>query len=188
MSIDNIFGDPSIHIESFVSSRASVIGFVTVEKNVIIAPDASIRADEGSPFLICKGTNIQDGVIIHALGNKYVTVSGIEYAVYIGSHCSIAHGAIIHGPVKIGKKTFVGFRSTVHHSEVGRNCFIGFHALVKNVSIGDNKYVPDGLIVNSQKIADSLKDVSAEHKEFNKEVVDYNKTLALLYQTRRTHR
>ena len=36
-------------------------------ENVIVAPNTSIRADEGAPFYIGENTNIQDGVVIHGL-------------------------------------------------------------------------------------------------------------------------
>ncbi len=130
--IDDIFGTPVIHPEAFISSKATIVGDVTIEKNVIVAPSASIRADEGAPFFIGKGTNIQDHVNLHGLLNRYVQVDNKQYSIYIGTHCSIAHGALIHGPTKIGKKTFIGFKVTVHNSIVGRNCFIKTGADVEN--------------------------------------------------------
>lgn len=44
------FGSPDIHNLSYVDPLAVVIGRVTVEEQVIIAPHASIRADEGTPL------------------------------------------------------------------------------------------------------------------------------------------
>ncbi len=183
---DLIFGNPEVHENSFVSEHAVLIGRIIIEENVIIAPGSSLRADEGSPFLIRKGTNIQDGVHMHGLLDQYVEVKGKKYSIYIGSHCSIAHGALIHGPAEIGKKTFVGFKSIVHNSRVGRNCYIGFGAIVKGVVVGDRRYVEDGMIVNRQELADALPEVPDDKiKYFNREVVDYNKRLVELYQQRR---
>ncbi len=182
---DKIFGNQIIDPASYVSSKATLIGAIIIEKDVIIAPGACLRADEGTPFKICKGTNIQDGVKMHGLLDRFVEVEGKQYSIYIGSHCSIAHAALIHGPSKIGKKTFVGFRTTIHNSVVGRNCYIGFHVVINGVNVADNRYVPDGMIVNCQEIADSLQAITAEAKHFNKEVVDYNKKLITLYQDRR---
>ena len=185
MPIDEVFGDPEIDVESYISRHAVVVGKVVIEKYVLVAPGVRLRADEGSPFRICKGVNIQDDVVFHGLLDQFIEADGHQYSIYIGSHCSIAHQTLIHGPTYIGKKTFIGFKGTVHNSIIGRNCYVGFHALVKGVKIGDNRYVPDGAIVNAQTIADSLPLVTPELKEFNKEVVDYNKKLVQMYKERR---
>lgn len=191
MRDDSIFGTPEFDPEEcFVSSKATVIGKVIIEKDVMVAPGACLRADEGAPFKICKGTNIQDGVFVHGLLEKYVKGDdGEKYSVYIGSHCSIAHGALIHGPTKIGKKTFVGFKATVHNSTVGRNCYIGIGAIVNGVHIADNRFIHDGAVINCQEVADGLPLVPDDKKHFNKDVVDYNKgVLCRRYQLRRqTH-
>lgn len=206
---DTIFGNPVIDPEAFISSKATVVGDMTIERHVIVAPGASLRADEGAPFYISKGTNIQDGVILHGLLNKYVQVSGVDYSVWIGSHCSIAHRALIHGPTLIRKKSFIGFAAVVHHSEIGHNCFIdiratikkamigsychiGAGAIVTNVSVADGKYVCDGCVVNDQRQAENLPNISEkmqeEDREFNKEVVELNKNLVELYTARRKSR
>jgi carbonic anhydrase len=197
------FGSSKYNKKSFVSDRVAVIGKVTLEENVIVAPGCSLRADEGTPFRVCKGTNLQDGVILHGLLEKYVEVDGNRYSIYIGSHCSIAHDATIHGPAKISKKTFVGFDSIIHNSEIGRNCFVDFRATIKgsaigdrchigigaiinNVKIGDNRYVKDGSVIIHQDDADILPLVPEKIRhaddEFNKEVVDYNKILCKKYK------
>jgi len=41
------------------------IGDVRIGANVLLGPGTSIRADEGHPFHIGEGTNVQDGVVIH---------------------------------------------------------------------------------------------------------------------------
>ncbi|WP_444543086.1 hypothetical protein, partial [Methylogaea oryzae] len=78
---------------AFVHHQASVIGRVVLGDSVHIAAGASVRADEGSPFYIGANTNIQDGVVIHALQDRYVMVGGGSWAVYIGKNVSIAHDA-----------------------------------------------------------------------------------------------
>jgi sulfate permease, SulP family len=183
---DKIFGNPDFNPdECFISSRSAVIGKVIIENNVIIAPGASIRADEGSPFRIGQCTNIQDEVIVHGLLDRYITEKGKRYSVFIGKFCSIAHGAIIHGPTKIGDKTFIGFRSIIHNSTVGRNCFIAHGAIIDSVKIKDGRYVRDGMVVDSQEIADKLPKVPHNKAEFNEEVVEYNKKLCKWYKERR---
>lgn len=203
--MDEFFGDPQISDKAFVCQGASVIGEVYIEKDVLIAPGASIRADECGPFKIGIGTNVQDGVILHGLLNKYLELEGKSYSIWIGSHCSIAHRALIHGPTMLDKKTFVGFDAIIHASVIGRNCFIDFKAVVKNARVGknchigigatvtdvivaDGKYVADGQIVNMQHLADILPLTPPEKRDrdndFNKEVVDLNKELIRLYRAR----
>lgn len=203
---DTIFGNSEIHPDSFISSRSAVIGRVIVEREVIIAPGCKIRADEGSPFKISHGSNIQDGVSMHGLLNKFVEVNGEKFSIHVGTHCSITHDARLHGPTFIGKKSFIGFDSTIHASKIGRNCYVGFQALVNDCIIGSNchighgakvigvdikneRFIADGLIVNNQQLADALPAITREQyehdAEFNKEVVDYNKSLVARYKERR---
>ena len=117
---DEIFGKAEIHLRSFVCNPESIIGEVIIEQEVFVAPGAVIRADECGPFRICKGTNIQDLAILHGLFEKYVEVDGVKYSIHIGSHCSITHGAKIHGPCQIGKKTFIGFDAKVQEMSRSR--------------------------------------------------------------------
>lgn len=183
---DEIFGNPHIDKEDFISSKATIIGDVILEENVIVCPNVSLRADEGTPFRIRYGTNIQDGVIFHGLKDRFVTdEEGNKYSIYIGSHSTIAHGAIIHGPTMIGKHSFVGFGAIIHNAVIGRNCHIGFGAIVRGVTIADFRYVEDGKVVNKQEIADALPAATEHHQEFNAEVVDFNKTLVQKYKKRR---
>jgi len=182
---DGVFGNPEINPASFVCDNTSIIGRVIIEKDVIVAPTASIRADEGAPFRICKGCNIQDGVQMHGLFNKFIEVGEEKYSIYIGSHSSIAHGALIHGPTLICKKTFVGFKAIIHNSKIGRNCYIGIGAIVNGVTIAERRFVADGMVVNNQEMADALPMVSPHNTEFNKEVVDYNKGLVILHKKRK---
>ncbi len=184
-SDSNVFGCPVIHADSFVSEAAEVFGMVEIDNDVVVLPHASIRADEGSPFKICKGTNIQDGVVIHGLLNKFVEVGDKQYSVYIDSHCSIAHGALIHGPTKIGKKTFVGFGAVIHNSVIGRNCVIHHGAIVEGVTLPANTYVPHGCILTKQADVAKLPVMPENIKEFNKEVVDYNKLLCHHYKSQK---
>jgi carbon dioxide concentrating mechanism protein CcmM len=202
---DVFFGDKHIDEKAFVRKEAFVIGDVIIGRDVLIAPGTSIRADECGPFYIDKGTNVQDGVIMHGLLNQYVTVGENHFSIWIGSHCSIAHRALVHGPTIIDKKTFIGFDAVIHSANIGRNCFIDLKAVIKNATIGRNchigtgaivsdvvvdhgRYVADGQIVNRQSLANalpmSLKTVRECDEKFNKEVVDLNITLVRLYCAR----
>ena len=166
---------------AFVHRAATVIGRVVLGDRVHIAAGATVRADEGSPFFIGANSNIQDGVVIHALKNRWVKVKGEEWAVFIGRECSVAHDALVHGPCYIGDKTFVGFKAVVHDSVVGSGCYIGIGAVVVGVEVPDGRYVPHGTIVDTNEAAKALPAVSHMHTEFNEDVVDVNRGLADAY-------
>ncbi|WPF77325.1 LbetaH domain-containing protein [Bacillus velezensis] len=72
---------PKIDKTSFISPFSSVIGDVRIKDNVYVAPNAAIRADEGTPFYIGSNTNLQDGVILHGLLKQFVTVKDKAYSI-----------------------------------------------------------------------------------------------------------
>lgn len=172
---------PLVAASAFVHPAATVIGRVVLGEHVHIAADTSVRADEGSPFHIGANTNIQDGVVLHALKDKRVMVAGEGWAIYVGKNVSIAHDALVHGPCYIGDETFVGFKAVVHDSVVGANCFIGIGAVVVGVEVPDGRFVPHGRIVDSADAVDALPLVSEVQKEFNEDVVEVNRGLAVAY-------
>lgn len=167
---------------AYVHQNASVIGRVVLGRNVHIASEASVRADEGTPFYIGDDTNVQDGVVIHALKQKWVEVHQQQWAVYIGTKVSLAHQALVHGPCYIGDSTFVGFKAVVHDSIIGQGCYIGIGALVVGVELSDERYVPHGAIIDTKEKALALTKVSPIHQHFNEDVVEVNKGLAEAYR------
>ncbi|MDB4927772.1 MAG: hypothetical protein JWM10_256 [Myxococcaceae bacterium] len=171
-----------VSASSFVHRQASVIGRVVMGDNVHIAAGSSVRADEGSPFFIGSNTNLQDGVVVHALKNKWVTVAGEDWAVYVGRNVSIAHNALVHGPCYIGDDTFVGFKAVVHDAVVGSHCYIGIGAVVVGVEVPDGRLVPHGTIVDSADAVARLPLVGAVHREFNEDVVEVNRGLVAAYR------
>ncbi len=171
-----------VSASSFVHRQASVIGRVVMGENVHIAAGSSVRADEGSPFFIGSNTNLQDGVVVHALKNKWVSVAGEDWAVYVGRNVSIAHNALVHGPCYIGDDTFVGFKAVVHDAVVGSHCYIGIGAVVVGVEVPDGRFVPHGAIVDSADAVERLPLVGEVHREFNEDVVEVNRGLVAAYR------
>jgi SulP family sulfate permease len=172
----------SVSPSAYVHPNASVIGRVVLGKNVHIAAEASVRADEGTPFFIGDDTNVQDGVVIHALKQKWVQVKGEAWAVYIGKQVSLAHQALVHGPCFIGDGTFVGFKAVVHDSVVGKGCYIGIGATVVGVEVPDGRYVPHGAVIDNGEKAAGLPRVNPAHRHFNEDVVEVNRGLAEAYR------
>lgn len=169
---------PDTHPDSYICSTAVITGNVKVGKQVFIATNASIRADEpGSQVLIGDGCNIQDNVIIHALANTRVL---------IGENTSLSHGCIIHGPADIGNNCFIGFGSIVFQSSIGNDCYISLRALVKGVKISAGKLVQDGAIIVKQVEADALEVTKPENRDFALSVINTNKMLSRSYQQTRS--
>ena len=180
--IQGLGGDiPRIGDGAFVHEAAVVIGRVMLGARASVWPHAVIRGDI-ERVDVGADTNVQDGVVIHAPKDRHVLVRGEAWAVYVGRNVSIAHDALVHGPCYIGDDTFIGFKAVVHDSIVGRNCFIGIGAVVVGVEIPDGKRVPHGMIVADADAVDRLPDAEHSHHEFNEDVVEVNRGLALAYQ------
>jgi carbon dioxide concentrating mechanism protein CcmM len=175
--------EPQIDESAYIHSFSRLIGDVRVGANVFVAPGTSIRADEGTPFYIGDGTNIQDGVVIHGLERGRVTgEDGQEYSVWIGKNTCITHMALIHGPAYIGNECFIGFRSTVFNAKVGDGCIVMMHALIQDVEIPAGKYVPSGAIIVNQQQANRLPDVQDSDRSFAHHVVEINEALLAGYR------
>jgi carbonic anhydrase len=189
---------PEIHDSAFVHPLAAVIGHVRVGKAVMICPFASVRGDEGHPLFIGAESNIQDGVILHALETEsdgevleenLVTFRGKKYAVYVGKRVSLAHQAQIHGPAFIGDDTFIGMKAFVFRSVVGRRCVVEPGAMVMNVKVPNGRYVPAGAVVKDSSDADVLPRITPSYpfKDLNAKVVKVNTSLAAGYNRSGLH-
>jgi carbon dioxide concentrating mechanism protein CcmM len=170
--------EPQVDKTAYIHAFSNVIGDVRIGSNVLVAPGTFIRADEGSPFSIGTSTNIQDGVVIHGLEQgRVLGDDGKEYSVWVGSHTSITHMALIHGPAYVGDNCFIGFRSTVFNARVGKGCIVMMHVLIQDVEIPPGKFVPSGAVITSQQQADRLPDVKPADIEFASHVVGINQSL-----------
>ena len=175
--------EPTIDKTAYIHSFSNLIGDVYIGANVLVAPGTSIRADEGTPFHVGDGTNVQDGVVIHGLEEgRVVGDDGKHYSVWIGKNASITHMALIHGPAFVGDDCFIGFRSTVFNARIGKGCIVMMHALIQDVEIPPGKYVASGSIITNQQQADRLPDVNATDTSFARHVVGVNEALRAGYQ------
>lgn len=195
---------PNIQNDSFIHPFAIVIGDCYIGKMVLMSPTAVCRGDEGTPIHISEYSNIQDGVILHALettldgknidgrrfsenGDRLLANDSrfdTGYAIFVGSKVSLAHDSMVHGPAWIGNNTFVGMKSLIFNAKVGSNVAIGVYSLVTNgVVIPDNKFVPPGSQILTQAQADALPSRigSGAYENINKGVLHVNKDLADAY-------
>lgn len=133
----------------WLAPDATIIGKVELGEDVGIWFGSVVRGDN-EPIIVGKGSNIQEGVMIH---------TDPRYPVTIGENCTIGHHAIIHGCV-IGDNSLVGMGATIlNGAKIGRNCLVGANALVT-----EGKEFPDNsLIVGSPaKVMRVLDDEAVE--------------------------
>jgi carbonic anhydrase/acetyltransferase-like protein (isoleucine patch superfamily) len=184
--------EPVIGEGTFVHPLAAVIGNVILGKNIMVAPTACVRGDEGQPLHIGDDSNVQDGVVIHALETELdgkpveknmMEVEGKKYAVYVGNRVSLAHQVQIHGPAVVMDDSFVGMKVLVFKSFVGKNCVIEPGVILMGVKIANGRYIPAGSVIKTQAEADSLPMITADYplKDMNKGVLHVNKALAKGY-------
>ncbi len=184
--------DPEIDPTAYVHPMGAVIGNVILGRRVFVAPFASVRGDEGQPLHVGDDSNVQDGVIIHALETEehgkpveknLMEVGGKKYAVYVGSRVSLAHQVQIHGPAVVLDDTFVGMKTLVFRAKVGRGCVVEPLCILMGVSVPDGRIVPAGTVLRDQAAADKLPAITDDYplKNINKGVVHVNTSLATGY-------
>jgi gamma-carbonic anhydrase len=112
--------EPEVHPSAYVASSAVIIGDVTLEEHSSVWPGCILRGDIAS-IRIGKGSNIQDGTIIHLADDLSVSV---------GDFVTVGHGAILHA-CTIGDECLIGMRATVMDgAKIGEQSIVGAHALV----------------------------------------------------------
>lgn len=199
--------DPTISEFAYVDPLALVIGDCEIGRLVLVAPFAVCRADEGIPIHVGDYSNMQDGVILHALetgshgknidDRRYSSEGSLlrandtgfknGFAIYVGDKVSLAHGVQVHGPAYVGNDTFVGMKSLIFNAKIGNRVAIGVSSTVTNgVTIPDDKFVPPGTIVTTQTQADALPArVGSPYEEINKAVIHVNQELAKGYNAQK---
>jgi carbonic anhydrase/acetyltransferase-like protein (isoleucine patch superfamily) len=159
-------------------------------QSIVLHKVGNKSGDEGLHLFVGEESNIQDGVVLHALetgpetGKNLVEVESREYAVYVGKRVSLAHQVLVHGPAVINDDTFVGMQSQILMSRIGSGCVIEPKCLVMGVEIKAGRYVPAGSVVKSQEDADNLPQITDGYrfKSLNSEVVKVNIALAEGYR------
>ena len=162
---------PRVSKFAYIDPFALVIGDCQIGKLVLVAPFAVCRADEGIPIHIGDYSNMQDGVILHALettshdknldDRRYSAEGSLlkandtgfknGFAIHIGDKVSLAHGVQVHGPAYIGNDTFVGMKSLIFNAKIGKRVAIGVSSTITDgVTVPDNKFVPPGTIITTQ--------------------------------------
>jgi len=170
---------PQVERTAYVDRTAQIIGNVRVGPQVFVGPNAVIRADEVDPSSLVAPVeigpecNVQDGVIIHALGGAEVT---------IGCRSSLAHGCIVHGPCSLGEGCFVGFGARLFDVEIADGAFIGTGAIVQGVRLAPESLVPAGVsVICPEDVIRLVGKTGPEQHQFAEKVTAANLELAKGY-------
>jgi phenylacetic acid degradation protein len=137
---------PVVHGSAFVHPAATIIGDVTIGRDVYVGPSAAIRGDWGA-IVIDDGCNVQETCVIHSF-------PGVTVRLEPGAH--IGHGAVIHG-AHIGANVLVGMNAVImDRARIGAGSIIGALTFVPaDMEIPERKVV----VGNPARI---VKDVSDE--------------------------
>lgn len=142
---------------------------------VYVGPNVVVRADEVDdegkvkPIEIGPECNVQDGVIIHALGRTTVTIK---------RRSSLGHGCIVHGPCTVGEGCFVGFGAKLFDATLGDGVYIGTGAVVQGVELAEKSFVPPAVPILSQDhVIRFVSTTSQKDREFMEQVVATNVVL-----------
>ena len=124
---------PQIDPTARIAENATIIGDITLEKDVSIWYNAVARADSDSMH-IGEGTNIQDGCILH---------NDSGHPLNVGRNCVVGHGAILHS-CTVGDGTLVGMGSILLTGcKIGEGSLVGAGALVT----GNREFPPHSLLM-----------------------------------------
>jgi len=111
---------PQIDESAFVAENATIIGDVTIGRNVSIWYNTVLRGDV-APIVIGDNTSIQDGTVIHC---------DIGISTIVGENVTIGHGVMLHA-CEIGNNVLVGIGAIVlNQAVVGKNTIIGAGSIV----------------------------------------------------------
>lgn len=111
---------PTIDESAYVAEEATVIGRVTLGRNVSVWPGAVLRGDN-EPIVIGDGSNVQDGAVLHVDPGLPLTV---------GRDVTIGHQAMLHG-CTVADGALIGIQAVVlNGAEIGPGSLVGAGALV----------------------------------------------------------
>ena len=132
---------------AYIAPNATVVGDVILGESANIWYGAVLRGDSGT-ITVGEGSNVQDNAVIHDRTT-------------IGKHCTVGHGAIVHG-CTVGDNTVIGMGAIVLNGAViGNNCIVGAGALVTG-----KMNAPDGSVIlgNPAKV---VKEVTEQQVQDN---------------------
>jgi len=111
---------PVIDDSVYIADGATVIGDVTLAKEVTVWSGAVLRADNDT-IEVGVGTNIQEGAVLHA---------DPGFPLKVGGNVTVGHQAMLHG-CSIEDGVLIGIQAVVlNGAVVGKNSLVGAGALI----------------------------------------------------------
>ena len=132
-----------------------IVGDVRLGDNSSVGRRTAIRADEGSPIKIGPGAAIDDRVTFHA-------VKGTD--IRIGKFLVTDDDAVLHGPLEMGDRDFLGENAVVFRARLGDDVQVGEGAIVVGPEAPGDKIaleIPDDTLIPADAVVTSKKDVRA---------------------------
>ena len=140
---------PEISSKAVIFPGAQVVGEVTVKDGASIWYQAVLRGDD-APISIGKGTNIQDGCVIHA---------DPGCPVLVGEGVTVGHGCILHG-CRIENHVLVGMGTIILNGAVLEEySMVGAGSLVTGGTV-----IPSGMLAFGRP-AKPVRPLTPEEKE-----------------------
>lgn len=137
---------PSFGSQCWFAENSTIVGDVIMGEKCTVWFNAVIRGDVNS-IRIGDNSNIQDGAVIHCTYQRFSTT--------IGSNCSIAHRAIVHG------------------CTIADNVLIGMGAIVMDGAvIGEGSIIAAGAIVTQGTVVPPRTIYAGSPAVFLKNVTD----------------
>jgi carbonic anhydrase/acetyltransferase-like protein (isoleucine patch superfamily) len=124
---------PRVHPTAYIDDSAQVIGDVEIGEESSVWMCAVVRADVHS-IRIGRRSNLQDGVVVHAMNGSHPTV--------VGDSVTIGHGALVHG-CTIEQQCLIGMGSILlNGAHVGAGSIVAAGTL-----LAENMRVPPKSLV-----------------------------------------
>jgi carbonic anhydrase/acetyltransferase-like protein (isoleucine patch superfamily) len=123
---------PRVADGAYVAPGARIIGSVSLAPESSVWFNAVLRGDT-EPIIVGKGSNIQDGAVVHCDPN---------FPVSVGDGVTVGHACIIHG-CTIGDNCLIGMGSVILNGvKIGPDCLVGAGSLVT-----EGKEFPAGSVI-----------------------------------------
>lgn len=123
---------PQLHSSVYLAPGVQLIGDIVLEEDTTVWFNAVLRGDN-EQIKIGKGSNIQDGTVVHVDPGFPVTV---------GENVTIGHNVILHG-CTIEDGAMVGMGATILNGAViGKGSLVAAGAVV-----GEGKVIDTGVLV-----------------------------------------
>lgn len=158
--------DPLPDREAYVAPGVHIVGEVRLEAGASVWFGAVLRGD-GDRIVIGRGSNIQDGTVVHADPGFPVSV-GSEVTV---GHLSVLHGCCIEDGALIGMGSIV-----MNGARVGAETIVGAGSLIP-----EGREVPGGVLALGRP-AVVVRDLSPEERQAGRQGAAHYRLLAEAYR------